>query len=95
MKKFLIVALMLTATPALADECTDLAELGEVVAMARDQGQTAEQVAQHVFKVKEQPTQRDLLIFRSLVKMVYSNALLNPEEIYGKAYALCWIGQNQ
>ena len=95
MKKFLIVAFILTVTPAVADECTDQAELGEIVAIARDQGQTAEQIAQHIFKVEEKPTQRDLLIFRSLVKMVYSNALLNPEEIYGKTYALCWIGKNQ
>jgi hypothetical protein len=89
------VALMLMTTPAIADVCKSHAEFAEYVAIARDRGMTAEEVAQVMFGMRIKTTKEEAAMMRALISMVYSNALLSPEEIYGKATALCWIATNQ
>lgn len=96
MIRFLTIAFVLTVTPAIADDCNGYATIAEAVAIARDMGHTANDVAAaFIASTNGSATASDIKELRVIINMVFANAILSPEEIYGKAYGLCWVKTNQ
>ena len=77
------------------DPCNGYATIGEAVAIARDMGHTANDVAAaFIASTNGSATASDIEQLRAIIDMVFANAMLSPDEIYGKAYGLCWIATN-